>query len=209
MGNNTSDEAGYLIPVGTAPLEGGQLLDFLQEVIVGVTGLEGKMVRPRYVAEPANIPTAGDAWCAFDIMKRPSDMFPQVEHVTNDTYPEGADVMQRQETLHVLASFYDLGVDGLADKYASLLRDGLIIAQNREVLMANGFDFAYSGELQPVPVLLKMRWQYRVDIELTFRRQMNRTYNVLDLKKLDGSLKAQMDNGEILTDALSTTEPTP
>lgn len=209
MAGNTSASGGYLTPVGTAPLEGEALWDFIQTVIVGITGLDGKMVRPRWQPEPPNIPLAGDAWCAFSILDRPSDTFPQVVHVTNATYPDGADQLQRQEELNVLASFYDLGSGGLADQYAAQLRDGLVISQNREALQAQGFDFGYSGQPEPVPSLVQVRWLYRVDLAMTFRRQINRTYQVLDLKALQGTLKGETQRNTVITDTLTTTEPTP
>lgn len=188
---NNSATGGYLAPaVAPAPLEGLQLQDFIQEVLAGVTGLDGKLVRPTWLSEPANIPTAGTCWCAFSIGTRKGDTFPQVEHVTNGNYPSGADQLQRQEELPVVASFYDLGSSGLADYYAAVLRDGLVIAQNREVLLANSFDLAYTGDITPAPVVLKERWQYRVDLEIVFRRQVDRSYPVLNLRSFEGQVVA-------------------
>lgn len=199
---NTSATGGYLQPnppPAPAPLEGQNLLDFLQEVLVGVTGLNGTMVRPRWQSDPPNIPNAGDAWCAFGITSRPSDTFAYVGHITNQANPQGADAMQRQETLHLLASFYDQGSSGLADEYAALLRDGFQIAQNREVLQRNGFAFVSSGELETVPSLLKERWLYRVDIALTIRRQIDRTYPVLNLDSAQIEVVAQSGDQTPLT----------
>src|SRR3979409_241705 len=129
-----SSTGGYLIPSGAPPLEGQALLDFLQGVIVGITGLDGTMVRPVWQSEPPNIPDAGEAWCAFRITTRPSDKFPYVKHNADG---QGADALQRHEELHVLCSFYDLGSGGLADGLCAQLRDGLSIAQNREILTLN------------------------------------------------------------------------
>src|ERR1700694_2060232 len=127
-----SSTGGYLIPsAAPAPLEGQALLDFLQGVIVGITGLAGTMVRPVWQSGPPNIPDAGTAWCAFRITTRPSSTFPHVKH---DPAGQGADALQRHEALHVLCSFYDLGSGGQADGLAALLRDGLSIPQNREIL---------------------------------------------------------------------------
>lgn len=188
MGNNTSNQAGYLTPVGAAPLEGEALQDFLQEVLVGITGLNGKMVRPRWQPEPPNIPNAGEAWAAFGIVRRVKDTNAAVAH---SGAGEGTDKLQRQEALHLLASFYDLGSSGQADKYAELLADGFQIAQNREVLQAAGYAFVESGEPTPVPSLLKERWLYRVDVPLVIRRQIDRTYNVLNLESAKVTLQSQ------------------
>jgi hypothetical protein len=194
-----SSTGGYLLPSGTPPLEGQALLDFLQAVIVGITGLDGTMVRPYWASEPPNIPDAGTAWCAFKIGARPSDKFPYVRHNPIDADGQGSDTLQRHEALHILASFYDLGSGGLADGLAAQLRDGLSIPQNREVLTVNNMGLAYTGELVAVPVIVKTRWLYRVDLEVVIRRQIDRTYpvrNVLSAQTTfvtDDGLTAQIN----------------
>jgi len=183
---NDSTSGGYLSPDPTTPpLQGQALLDYLQGVIVGITGLDGKMVRPFWQSEPPNIPDAGTAWCAFRITARPSDTFPYVQHNADG---EGGDALQRHEELRVLASFYDLGSGGQADGYAALLRDGLSIAQNREVLTRSKMGLARTGEIMPVPVLVKSRWLYRVDLEVVIRRQIDRLYPVLNVASAQGSI---------------------
>lgn len=198
---NDSATGGYLQPSpdpAPQPLEGKPLLAFLQSVVVGISGLDGPMVRPRWQAEPPDIPTAGTCWCSMGINNRASDTFPYVGHDGAAAEGEGADKMQRQEQLDILCSFYDLGVEGLADKYAALLRDGFAIAQNREVLQLAGYSFAFGGDLVTAPVLLKVRWQYRVDYAFSIRRQIDRTYPVLNLRSAQGQLIS--DNPNITVD---------
>lgn len=186
MPANTSATGGYLVPSPlTPPIEGDVLYDFVHDLIAGVTGLDGTLVRPRYQAEPPNIPDADVAWCAFGIMTRDADTFPAVKR---DPSGDGSDVLQRQEELSVLASFYDLGSSGQADFYATLLRDGLAIAQNREVMQGAGWGLGYTGDLTPVPSLLKERWLYRVDLSMRLRRQIDRTYPVLNLESAGGTI---------------------
>lgn len=186
---NTSATGGYLVPtVASPPLEGKPLLEFLQAVVVGISALPGPMVRPRWQAEPPDIPLAGTAWCAMGINNRASDTFPYVTHDPAAAAGEGADKMQRQEQMDILCSFYDLGVEGLADRYAAQLRDGFAIAQNREVLQLAGYSFAYGGDLVTVPSLLKERWLYRVDYAFSIRRQIDRTYPVLNLESAQGEI---------------------
>jgi hypothetical protein len=192
-----SSTGGYLIPsAAPAPLEGQALLDFLQGVIVGITGLDGTLVRPYFQGEPPNMPDEGTAWCAFRIAARPSDKFAYLKHNADG---QGADALQRHETLHVLCSFYDLGSGGLADGFASLLRDGLSIAQNREALTLHNMGLAWTGEIIPVPVIVKTRWLYRVDLEVVIRRQIDRVYPVLTVLSAqttlvtDGGLTRQIN----------------
>lgn len=183
---NTSATGGPLTPAAVpAPLEGEALNDFLQEWIVGIVGLAGAMVRPRYQAEPPNIPAAGAAWMAFGTTTRPNDTFPAVWH---DSEGDGADTLQRHETINILCSFYDLGTNGLADKYAALLRDGLAIAQNLAPLAAAGMGLVECGETVAVPSLLKIRWLYRVDLPVVLTRQIDRIYPVENIESFQGTL---------------------
>lgn len=182
-----SSTGGYLTPLpppAPTPLEGQALLDFIQGWIVGITGLDGTLVRPYWQSEPPNVPQAGTAWCAFRVSTRPADEFPYVG------FDKSTDVfqLQRHETLNALASFYDLGSGGQADYYAALLRDGSAVAQNREPLTAAGFGLTRVGSPLAVPVVFKMRWQYRVDLEVVFRREIVRLYAVETIVSAAGNI---------------------
>src|SRR5258708_4203476 len=119
-----STTGGYLLPVGAPPLEGEALNNFLQGWIVGITGLDGTMVRPRWQAEPPNIPTAGTAWAAIGTQVRPADEFPYVRHNGAANGGAGQDELHQHEDIEILVSFYDLGTNGQADAFAALLRQG-------------------------------------------------------------------------------------
>lgn len=186
---NTSATGGVLTPATSpAPLEGAALLAFIQGWIVGLTGMDGKLVRPRWQPEAPVIPDEGTAWAAIGLGTRSSDTYPFVGNKTPDGSPGYS--LARQEEIPVLCSFYDLGSGGQADALAALLRDQTAIAQNRELLRANNFAFVSCGELTPVPSLLKTRWLYRVDVPITLRRQINRSYPVLLVETADIDLKA-------------------
>lgn len=192
---NTSATGGPLAPAAMpAPLEGQALYEFVQAWLVGVCGLDGTMVRPRFQSEPPNIPDSGLAWMAFGIGARPADTFPFVQHNPGTEAPPvaGSSTLQRHETLDVLCSFYDTGVTGLADQYASILRDGLVMPQNSEVLQESGFALVKVGSLLPVPSLLKERWLYRIDFPLVVRRAIERTYPVLDVVAADGTINTDI-----------------
>lgn len=181
---NTSASGGYLRPAAMpAPLQGAALNTFFQELVVGVTGLAGELVRPAWQAEPPNIPPAAVAWAAIRITMIPGDTFPAVIH-----RDDGSDELQRHEQINILASFYDLGTDGLADAYARMLRDGLAIPQNREVLTRAGMGLNSVGTLVAVPVLLKERWLYRVDLPFIVAREDKRVYPVENVASMHGEL---------------------
>lgn len=181
---NTSATGGPLQPAPPGPLEGQDLLRFVQQWIVGITGMDGKLVRPRWQPQPPNIPQAGEAWAAIGITSRPSDTYPYVN----------GDYLQRHEVLNLLSSFYDLGYSGQADDLAARLRDGTAVPQNREVLTNAGFALISVGELVAVPSLLKQRWLYRVDLPIVLRREIERIYPVLTLESGDVRLNGQQIN---------------
>lgn len=191
MTDHTSATGGYLTPDsdGPQPLEGDKLVDFLQSVVVGCTGLDGQWVRPRWQPEPPNLPAADQNWCAVGTIDRVSDTYAVVTH---DGDGEGADNLQRQQDITMLCSFY--GPD--ADSYAELLRDGLQIAQNREALQLANMAVKSTGDAVPAPSLVKERWLYRIDVRVTFTRQINRRYPVLNLLSAEGSIERDQPVGE-------------
>lgn len=182
---NDSSTGGYLSPAGSpAPLEGQALNRFLQQIVVGITGLPGNMVRPRWQAEPPNIPAFGTDWAAIGIVDRKADTFASEIHSPTGN---GNDTVYRQEILEVLVTFY--GPD--ADVNASLLREGFAVAQNREILQQNAFGLIAVGDVKTVPEFIKERWIYRVDLPVTFRRAIEYVYPVLNLES--GSIIVETD----------------
>lgn len=186
---NDSTTGGYLQSAAApTPLEGKDLLIFLQTWMVGITGLPGNMVRPRWQPESPDIPQAGNVWAALGVTSRPSDVYPFIGHDSLADGGIGRDKLERQEELVILTSFYDTGVTGLADFYAALFRDGTAIAQNREPLELAGMAFVRAGELTTLPSLIKQRWLYQVDLEIVVRRQIDRTYPVRNLVAAQGKV---------------------
>jgi hypothetical protein len=184
---NTSASGGPLQPAPVpAPLEGEALQIFLQNWLAPLCNLPGNMVRPRWQPEPDNVPTSGTAWMAMGLVpERHTDTFPALLQSS-----DGSSIgLQRQEEIHLLCSFYDLGSTGQADANASLLRDNLAVPQNWEPLIDAGFMFAYVGDMTTAPVLLATRWLYRMDLPVVIRRQINRTYPVLDVLSMNGEIE--------------------
>lgn len=174
----------YVQPTG-APLEGAAFVDLLQQWVAGVTSLPGTMVRPRWQLEPPNIPDTGDAWAAIGITTRKRDAFPFVGTDQADTA-----VVQSNQEFTLLCSFYDTGDNGRADYYAEALCAGAAIPQNREPLAdAGAVLVSIPTEGIAVPVLLKQRWKYRVDVAVVMRRQTAWTYPVLSTEIADIDLK--------------------
>jgi len=149
--------------------------DFLQQVFVGISGLDPTLVRPRWQPEPPNVPDKGVDWLAIGITDWDPDTYAFVRHL--GAMSDGADWLQRHETVNILASFYGPN----ASRNCGVLRDGFQIAQNREVLQANGIGLQETGTARLVPTLLKETWRYRVDMPIVLRRMILREYEVLNI----------------------------
>lgn len=173
---------------------GQGLARFFQQMIVNLTGIDGKLVRPRWQAEPGNVPDFNVAWCALGITRRETQGFAW-ENLSSDGSVYKLD---RQEELTLLCSFYDNSVDQTADQFAYMVRDGLQLSQNRESFNAVGLGFIGSGALVPLPTLLKQRWQYRVDLPLRFRRQMTWQYQIQSVTSATCVLEVENDNGSLI-----------
>ena len=154
------------------------LQDFLHDWIVGITNLPPYDVRPRWQAEPPNIPDAGNDWCSFGIMRRVvSGNALEYHYGTGGITGHGYDQIRRHETLHCLASFYGDN----ADYYMTMLREGMQVAQNREVLSLNDMGLIGSDDSIVVPELLKEQWLYRVDLTFSLVRQIKLEYQVQNI----------------------------
>jgi hypothetical protein len=113
-------------------------------------------------------------WAAIGNIREIQDGYATVMHNSSG---DGSDELQRHETLGVLASFYGPA----AGAYCAMLSDGLQIAQNREVLRANAMNVLRTGDPVVVPELIKDLWVNRVDMMISLRREVRRTYPVLNV----------------------------
>ncbi|MDW3684903.1 hypothetical protein RA280_24745 [Cupriavidus sp. CV2] len=197
---NDSSTGGYLAPaVASPPLEGDALDDVLQALVVGITGLPGAMVRPRWQPTVPKQPEPGVNWCAFGITSTALDAGPAFVHagdyidgvVLADSTPvvtgtgpvaysntNGRDTYWRHEQIEMLCTFY--GPSGM--QYAAQLRDGLYVPQNREQLGLLDMAFVEAGTIRAAPDLVNQQWVRRYDLTVTLRRKITRTYPVLNLK---------------------------
>ncbi|MBB4017380.1 hypothetical protein GGR16_002409 [Chelatococcus caeni] len=189
---NDSSTGGYLVPDGPPapqPLQDDALDDFFQGLIVGLTGLPGPMVRPRWQPKPPKQPPADADWCAIGIVNVTPDDNAYVGHVPDGAGGEGVDQLQRHEVLDILASFYGPN----RQHYAGMARDGLSIAQNREPLFHADMGFVGVGPLIAAPEFANQQWIKRSDFTIQVRRQVTRVYPVRNLLSAQGEFIA--DNG--------------
>lgn len=165
-------------PDTPAPLDDDGLDDFLQSLVAGVTGLAGSRVRPRWQPTDPNLPQSGD-WAAVGIVSRSADTFAVVQH---DGVADGVDRFQRHEILSVMCGFY--GPHSASN--AARLRDGLQVAQNREVLLLNAMGLIDVSDFTKAPTLVKSVWLSRTDMTFRLKRQIRRDYPVLNILSSGG-----------------------
>ena len=191
MSGNTSATGGPLLPVagGPAPLEGQALEDFIQAWIVGISGIDGRVVRPRFQIDVPALPPLATCWCAYSIAERVSPESPVIQHDGAAAGGLGADNFGRPQALTIFTTWYDTGI-GHADLYCDIMSDGMLIPQNREYLQLAGFDYGEQMQAVIAPVLVKERWQYRIDKRFILRRIVNRVYPVQNLLRAAGAIES-------------------
>jgi hypothetical protein len=181
---NTSATGGYLVPSSPPPAEDDGLEDQIKLMIQGITGFDPNFVRPRWQPTPPKQPPANANWCAFGVTRQDPDTYASIVH---DGTGDGTDTAIRHETIEILASFYGPAGQG----YAAMLRDGLMIPQNREALYANGMALYDAMEIIAAPDLTNTQWIRRYDLTVRLRRRVERTYPVLNLLSAEGTIETQ------------------
>jgi len=184
-----SSTGGYLLPSGAAPLDDQALDRFFHDLFTGVTGLDPTLVRPRWQPEPGNMPPRTSNWLAQGVTSMTDDGVPW-RWFDEST---GAYLLCRNQRIVNRLSFYGPGAGALE----ALLRDGLGIDQNREVMNAQGIVLVRVGDPRVMPALLNEQWLRRIDVEVIFRRLISRTYPVLSLQS--GQVQLETDTGLVET----------
>jgi len=182
---NDSSTGGFISPAGSsAPLQDDALADFLQELVVGITGLPADLVRPRWQSTVPKQPEATVDWCAIGVTSIEGDDYPAEVHDGTD---DGSSRFEKHETLNLLASFYGPHAQG----NAGMLRDGLYIAQNREAMAAQNMNLTDAAGITAAPDLINQRWVRRYDLPIRFRRKVERVYPILNI--LSASIDTETD----------------
>lgn len=169
----------YIQPSSTEAVSGRlTLTEFIQTVLVGISGFNGTLVRPKWQIEPPkNPPSVETNWMAFGIDIGAPDANAWLGN-TSDTEMQS----QRHETLDVGCSIY--GPDAL--EYYGLLRDGFQIPQNREALTYANMGFVEILPARHIPDLVNERFYNRVETSIILRREIIRTYGVPTLVSASG-----------------------
>ena len=175
---NDSTQDGYVGVSGIVSSDQG-LEDIFQGLIVGVTSMAGKWVRPRWQNEPPPLPAINQDWCAFGIKEISSDDSPYFHQ--NDKDMDAV----RHEQISLFISFYG----PLGQHYASLFKDGLAIPQNIAQLREHKIKFIGCNEILTAPDFLNNQYVHRYDLTATFRRSILRKYAIRRLESFQINLK--------------------
>lgn len=168
-----SSTGGYLLPTSTAPLDDQALDRFLHDLFVGVAGIDPTLVRPRWTAEPANMPAFNTSWIAQGVTERRDD-----DVASQVLSADGlSTTVSRNQELDCFLSCYGSGASALQ----ALIRDGLSLDQNREYINLQGFVLVKVGATTNTTMLINERWNKRIDCVITFRRLISRVYTVESL----------------------------
>ena len=195
-----SNIPGYLTPTSSAPLPGSlTLTQFIQSVIVGISGYAGTLVRPKWQQTPPKQPDVSVNWIAFGVVVGKPDVN---AYVNMDE--EGNSTFQRQQDLDVEVWFY--GPDAQDNAFKFL--DGFQIQQNLEAMRLA--DMGYRGFQDPVQGadLIHERWVPIWKVTLTLTRQVDRTYPILSFVSAVGSMHTVV-NSEDVAQSWETAEPPP
>ncbi|WP_283149011.1 phage neck terminator protein [Silvimonas soli] len=172
---NDSSTGGYLAPVAASPPETDKDLDtILQAMVTGISGLPGNLVRPRWQPTVPKQPEPTTNWCAIGIQRQVLVDMPYIAH---DGTGNGQDNFMRYEEIDLLCSFY--GPQGM--QYASAVRDGIYIPQNSEAIKQHNMAFIGASDIIPAPDFVNQQWIRRFDMTIRLRRQITRTYQVLNI----------------------------
>lgn len=179
---NTSATGGYLADV-TPPAEGQALRRFIGELLRGVTGLPGELVRPAWQTNPPPVPAHGVDWLAYAVTARRVEAGDPWQAEKPDA--SGA-VLRRHEMIDVQCTAYGDN----AEATLAALRDGLDVAQNREQLFLAAVTVADVGPIVHAPELVNEQWWNRADMTVTLRREVRREYPILSFVAADGDVEA-------------------
>lgn len=201
---NTTATGGYLSPAPKVPPLASvppnlSFLDFLQSVVVGISGIPGNLVRPDWQPNPPKRPMLDVNWIAMGIEGIQPD-FNAYQGYLPFTDPDP--FLQRNETVPLVMNFYG----PLSYENYGLTRDGFQLTQNLAQLNKAKVPFAYDTPAQHVPELINEEWFDRWRAVFYFRRQIQRTYPLLTFVSAGGTIYANTPGTDTIVKPFETEE---
>lgn len=184
---NTSATGGYLLPKSSSHFPCNLTLEqFVQTVLVGVSGLPGDLVRPRWQMNPPKQPDLNVNWLSMAITEDDADTF-----AFNGITSDGHNRFMRMSALTVQCMFYGPNAFELCEG----VRDALQLGQNREALQRAKMDFVSTGKMVRSPDLVNERWVSRWTMDVYLRREILRSYPILTFLSFNGTLYTLQSSG--------------
>lgn len=182
-----SSAAGFLRPL-SSPIYDDPLDDYFHDFLVGLSGIPGDLVRPRWQPEPPNQPAFTTNWLAFGFPRITEDAF---AYQAQDPDNPETGVVQRDEILTMLMSFYGPQCGQLGKQVSASIQ----LQQNRAYLRTQNISVVEVEDQIKLPALLKEKWVPRVDINVRFRRRAGWVFAVRTVE----SVQAGLDNEIYIT----------
>jgi hypothetical protein len=180
-GPNTSASGGYLSPTTTPIPENLTFSQFLQTVMVGISGINGTLVRPLWQPDPPKMPDAFTNWLAFGITKSAAKGFPFQGLATV------GDSQVYNSSYHSKVNIACVLYGPLAFENFELIRDGFYLPQNNESLKAANFGLIGVNEGVRNAELIDEIWFNRFDFSIDLYYQTLRTYPILTFLSANGT----------------------
>lgn len=150
---------------------------FMHSVLVGVSGLARENVRPAYQRNPPKLPDYKTDWLAYNLTNFQAE--------NGSAYVEG-ERLERHESFDCVCVFYGLN----AQDRAGIVRDSFELSQNRTALLVNGIGFKGCSAAVRAPELINNQYYERVDMTLSFMRQVKKDYRIFNFESAEGIIKA-------------------
>jgi hypothetical protein len=202
MPPSTSATGGYVRPTTAPPPDDALFSRQINELVVGITGLPGSLVRPRWATDPLPTPGVGTDWVAVGVVDVDEPGTPLIQHVGRAFDEEGVEIaydgrddLVTHEHIRILASFYGPN----ANRNAGLFRRGLQVPQNQEILFLNKMGVMDIQPRRHVPEPVNDQWYNRVDVEFRIAREVDESYPILNILtaqgtfRIDGAVPEQTD----------------
>ena len=197
-----SATGGPIVPVSTTLVDGVALDTILQGFVVGLTGLPGTLVRPRWQLVPPPAPNATTDWCAVGITERYqlgvreiSQHYTSYPSTASPVDPTGDGYTESWEVwfYRVVVTFY--GPDSAL--YGRQMLRNISIAQNLEYL------YPYSMQIVRVPQsmrtvseLTNQQFVQRQDIELELTQKIASIWPIENLQQAQITIIEEDGDGE-------------
>ena len=189
--SNTSATGGILQPTNTSfPLNGVALDDFFYDYFTALLNFGDNRVIPKFQQQPGDMPDINTDWISHGIIDERDDTF------SSETYIEGiGSVINYNQELDVLISVYGPN----RNQTSMLLRAGMYLAQNREMLkIQGGLVLVKINAPRNVSLVINQQIQGKVDFVITFRRVLSIIYPVDYLLSGEAGLYCDAEPNEII-----------